>query len=284
MPKKDEVNTLFSKRSQYHDISIEEQDGVRCMRFGGRLQSAIDVETLSCTRAPAVAYQHLPLAFVPHAANALIIGLGGGNLPSQMLRDYPDLSIDVVEIDSQVIELARKYFALPDDERLRVIEAEGREYLRNTDLQYDIIILDALFESFTPFAFVTREFYELVTQRLTPDGVFVHNIVGYLEGPESESFWRVMRGLHDEFASTFLFSVRSSRNRDVGRRNFVVVASKYARIVESVLHSIETRAGGLVRVPGFDSFGEDLVDMNRDFSVISSFSDAERPIDGLLRS
>jgi spermidine synthase len=72
--------------------------------------------------------------------SALVIGLGAGELP--MLLTQSGLSVDVVEIDPVVKEMAEKYFAfeLPKDQ---VYITDGRYFLSQTENNYDFIMLDA---------------------------------------------------------------------------------------------------------------------------------------------
>jgi len=66
---------------------------------------------------------------------------------------------------------------LQETDNVRFIESDGRVYLnRNKDL-YDIIFLDAYRELGVPFHLLTREFYALVKERLTPGGAVASNII-----------------------------------------------------------------------------------------------------------
>jgi spermidine synthase len=60
--------------------------------------------------------------------------------------------MDVVEIDGKITEIAKKYFYLGnliqdfnlnDNERLRLINEDGRTYLNENNIQYDAILNDA---------------------------------------------------------------------------------------------------------------------------------------------
>jgi spermidine synthase len=67
--------------------------------------------------------------------NIVVLGLGGGTLPNCLLRNFPEVLITVVELREVVINIASKYFALPQDERLSVINDNALDYLQKHGLQ-----------------------------------------------------------------------------------------------------------------------------------------------------
>ncbi len=106
----------------------------------------------------------------------LMLGLGGGSIPTYLGRFMPDVAIDTVEIDRRVIEVAKQYFGLRATERVRYLDGDGRVFLNRNKGLYDLILLDAYRGGFVPFHLLTKEFYTLVKQRLTPGGAVASNI------------------------------------------------------------------------------------------------------------
>lgn len=129
-----------------------------------------------------------------------MIGLGGGTT-SRYLHSYlPDMPIDAVEIDPDVSALARKYFDLPEDEHHIVHEQDGRVFLIRAEHAYDIIMLDAYRGWFVPFHLTTREFYELVKQKLAPGGCAIQNV-----DPSTLLFDATMATMKSVFANVETF-------------------------------------------------------------------------------
>lgn len=275
---------VYSTHSDHHDITVEDRDGVRVMRFGGRLQCAADVESLGESRTPAQDYLHLPLALAPHATRTLMIGLGGGVLARSFLRAYPQMRIDVVELDPEVVDVARRYFGLQDEERLRIIVDDGRHYLAQSGPTYDVVILDALFEAYTPFVFATCEYMAMLKRRLAPGGVYAHNAIGYLVGEESRTFRRYLRTLRDAFVTLHVFGVSPVYNQESGRRNYVLLASDDAVEPDELRSRVLDRAGDAARIDRFASFADDLLPPVADLDGFPPLADAEMPADGLMRS
>ena len=114
--------------------------------------------------------------------------------PKYFLKIYPkDVTVDVVEIDPVVIDVAKKYFNVSSgsgdgdndyDSRLHIYNEDAREFLsKNQEKKYDIIILDAYSKNYVPFHLMTLEYYSLLYKHLsTPNGVVVSNQIGSLEG------------------------------------------------------------------------------------------------------
>jgi spermidine synthase len=108
----------------------------------------------------------------------LIIGLGGGTIPRTLRQLLPETRIDVVEIDPAVVRVAARYFGFTAGDKTRVIETDGRVYvkraLRGTQ-RYDLIMLDAFDHEYIPEHLLTQEFLQEVQSLLAPGGVLTAN-------------------------------------------------------------------------------------------------------------
>jgi len=102
--------------------------------------------------------------------------LGGGSISTYLGRFMPEAAITTVEIDPGVISAAKTYFGLLETERMRYRSGDGRVFLNRNREMYDLILLDAYRGGYVPFHLLTREFYALVKQRLTPGGAAAFNV------------------------------------------------------------------------------------------------------------
>jgi spermidine synthase len=105
-----------------------------------------------------------------------ILGNAAGTTARALGVYYPRADIDGVELDPAVSRVGRRYFGLDDNPRLTVHDADARPFLRRTDERYDLVIVDAYHQPYVPFYLATREFFELVRERLTPGGVLALNV------------------------------------------------------------------------------------------------------------
>jgi spermidine synthase len=173
---------VHSERSLYREVLVYENGDVRCMCFTrhcrvGR-QSCID------TRRPDRIVMNYPKMMLgalfvnPAPRSVLIIGLGGGTLPRALRQLLPETLIDVVEIDPAVVRVAVRYFGFVPSDKTRVIETDGRVYvkraLRGTQ-RYDLIMLDAFDHEYIPEHLLTQEFLQEVKSLLAPGGVLAAN-------------------------------------------------------------------------------------------------------------
>lgn len=78
--------------------------------------------------------------------HGLVLGLGAGAGVSMLLALFPNLSLTVIEIDSQVIRLSRQYFPMlsfyESKGRLRVIESDAETYLDSCHDAFAFTLLD----------------------------------------------------------------------------------------------------------------------------------------------
>ena len=126
-------------------VHVEDEDGVRRLYIGSDVvQSAMrladpDALELAYTRAMLV-----PLLFRPEPRRILLIGLGGGSLARFLLRALPACRLVAVEPDAEVVDAARRYFHLPTDPRLRVVEQDGADYVAGcASGSIDLLLVDA---------------------------------------------------------------------------------------------------------------------------------------------
>ena len=126
-----------------------------------------------------------------------IIGLGAGTIPHEFTSIYgPSVSIDGVEIDGDIVNLGRKYFAMTEP-NLHVTVQDGRYFMQTTTQKYDLVGIDAYQQPYVPFQLTTSEFFHEVQNHLTPTGVAVINA-----GRTSNDF-RLVNALSQTMRSVF---------------------------------------------------------------------------------
>ena len=143
----------------------------------------------------------------------LIIGFGTGTYATECRKYFPASRITGVEIDRKIIDLAYSKFGVdPDDENIKVVEFDGRAYLRNAG-KYDVIMVDAYRDITVPFQMSSVEFFSEVKDHMTSDGVMVLNLnmTSDSEGSLNE---RICDTVSAVFDNVYCFDV-SSGNREV---------------------------------------------------------------------
>ena len=110
-----------------------------------------------------------------------ILGNAAGTTARAYGHYFPATEIDGVEIDPELEEVGNRFFDMGSAENLSVHNEDARPWLRRAGGDYDVIMVDAYRQPYIPFYLATREFFELVRDRLAPGGVVVVN-AGHPEG------------------------------------------------------------------------------------------------------
>lgn len=135
-----------------------------------------------------------------------MVGLGGGSLAKFCHHHLPQTRITVLEIDPDVIAL-RRAFAVPDDPRLAIIEADAAVYLPDAPADVDVLLLDGYDPVGISPSFLHQDFYRAARACLRPGGMVVANLAG------PESAWAVHRTLLElEFEQVLMLATADADN------------------------------------------------------------------------
>jgi spermidine synthase len=261
--------------SAYQTIEVREHSGQRELIGNGERQSAIELET----GLPALRYARMVVGarlFVEQPERALVLGLGAGNVASYLHRELPDLLIDNVEIDPEIVEVAREHFALVTSERNRVHVSDARAFLRGHEGErWDLIYIDTYYGLSIPFHLATLEMYEQTRHHLAPEhGILMLN----LAAPASHPFVRaVLATISQVYPQTYVFPV-------AGASGVMVVATQSP--LRLAREELLARAAGLDAgsslEPTYQQIAGQLRAVEIDVSQTEILRDAFAPVDRLL--
>jgi spermidine synthase len=168
---------LHEDESLYQFVQVTERDGAR------RLYLDEGVAVHSIWRPGEVltggvwdTFLALPPLLGRPLERVAILGNAGGTTARAMGEYYPEAEIDGVELDPAVSDAGRRYLGLGDNPRLEVHTADARPFLRRSEGGYDLVVVDAYRPPYVPFYLATREFFELVRERLAPGGIVALNV------------------------------------------------------------------------------------------------------------
>ena len=175
------ANDLLEKReSLYNNIFIFGDADNVSMTFGQNkryyTESSMKLSDPGGLTVEYTRYMTVGVAYAQKVERIAEIGLGGGRTVSYLSASLPDTGILAIELDKDVVELAKKYFKFQETARLRTVVSDGRAFLLKDTEKWDVILIDAYRGPFVPFHLLTKEFYTLVKSRLNPGGVVVQNI------------------------------------------------------------------------------------------------------------
>lgn len=180
--------------------------------------------------------------FNPDGESTLLVGGGAYAYPTVFLHETDTATLDVVEIDPKVTELAEEYFFLDRNEpRLRILHEDGRTYLNRREKRYDAVLIDAYRSYYyVPPHLVTREAFQTMSDALNEDGVLLANLLCVMEGERSDLFRAVYHTLREVFPTVLVFPVMEPAGGEVSQ-NVMLVALKSEQPVS--LESTDPKLG-----------------------------------------
>ena len=201
-------------------LDAHAQDGriMRCLVTDpGRMQSAMypdapDELALSYTR-----FFALGPALVPDAGRVLMLGGGGYSIPRWLLSgqsglDATRLTVDVVELDPGLTEVARQHFGLRDDDaRLRIHHADARVFCNRNRERFDLVFVDVFGSHYSvPFHAGTQEAAAAMRAAVDDNGALLMNVIAAQEGEAGRLYQAVRGALESQFAEVHTFAVRDA--------------------------------------------------------------------------
>ena len=210
-------NNLYSKDGVYEKITI--YDGLfegRPTRFFQQDKSSSGAMFLDSDELvyDYTKYYELYKLVDSKPKHALVLGGGAYSVPKAILRNLPGATVDVVEIEPSLYDLAKKYFRLPNNSRLKNYIGDGRRFLHESNKRYDLIFSDVYYSFFSvPIHFTTREFFSLAKEKLSGEGVIVANFIGDLKTDESSLIFSVIRTFRSVFSNSYFFALDSPNSK-----------------------------------------------------------------------
>jgi len=229
---------LDERESAYNYIQVVDEDGRRSLILndGHAVHSVYDPDEL-LTGGPwdyfMVAPQMVEGAVEPEPHDVLLIGLAGGTVARQLTAAYGPIPIVGVEIDAEINEVAREYFALDELENIDVIVADGRYALATSDATFDLIGVDAYRQPYIPFQLASREFFQDVSAHLRPGGVAVVN------AGRTRTDFRLVEALGATMRDVFPYVVAIDVDRYT---NTILVGSQSPLSADALIQNVERQA------------------------------------------
>jgi len=180
-PIKKTAGEIYERESAYNYIQVLEVDGYRYLRLneGQGIHSEWNATSLNYggpwQEFLVGPFFNAPRTRVSQVENIAIIGLAAGTVARQATAVFGNIPIDGFEIDPAIIDVGRKYFDM-NMPKLNAIAEDGRVGLARSNKTYTLIAVDAYRPPYIPPHLTTREFFEMVREHLTSDGVLMVNV------------------------------------------------------------------------------------------------------------
>ena len=167
------VKSALRKRTPYQELLLlETEDWGKMLVLDGAIQTTERDEFIYHE----MIVHPAAFTFTRQIERVLVIGGGDGGTVREVLKHDPK-QVDMVEIDRDVVEFAKEY--LPSiscglkDERVNLVFEDGREFVRDKEGTYDLIIVDCSDPVGPSKVLYEESFYRDAAKALKLDGIFV---------------------------------------------------------------------------------------------------------------
>lgn len=271
---------VFERDSPFHHVTVVDRGRTRSLYFKhAEVQSTMSLDDPYEGAAEYTDYFHLPMLLAAEARRVLFVGLGGGSAPKRFVRDYPQVTVDAVELDPLVVEVARRYFGVEPGPRLRIATADGRAFVKRSRATWDVVGIDAYttnaYGSTLPAHLVTREFFEELSERMAPEGWLAMNVAAPPHSPIARAIGRTLLAVfprqlvfHGGTGNTLFLASKSERH--VKREELVALAS-------------EGLASGRIRMPALALRAGRMLTSSLPLGDAPLLTDDYAPVDRLMR-
>lgn len=176
-----EHRLVKTRQSRYGNIAVLEREGQYSFFQSGHLlfsTAGSEGGVSGLEEQPAAEFAHLAMVQQESPDRVLLVGGGLSGTLSRILK-HPVQSVDYVELDEVLIRTAAEYVPSStlralEDERVNVRHVDGRLWMKRTDREYDLVIVDVPDPVTAALnRYYTREFFREARKRLRSDGAFV---------------------------------------------------------------------------------------------------------------
>lgn len=174
-----EGELLYSINDDGRPVKVWQQGKRRWLEYGDELiQTEIDV-----TR-PDILPESFNRAMLSGALfngkvpkNVLLAGTGGGSTARYFANRFPDVTGDAVDLSSQILDIACRFFDCPNQGNWQLIEADIRDHVQHCQSRYDLIVLDIAIGQASPDWMTAPDFLSACRCLLTKSGHLAINLI-----------------------------------------------------------------------------------------------------------
>lgn len=208
-------DTQYSRVWIYDAVDPATGKPIKFMRINNESSSAMFLDNDELVF-PYHHYFRLAEHFTSNFKTTLILGGAAYSYPKFFLHKYPAATIDVVEIDPQLTQMAREHFRLVDNKMIHIIHEDGRTYLNRSQKKYDVIFGDTFKSLYTlPWHLTTVEAARRTYDMLNEGGCVLLNIISSINGDGSLFLQAELATYRQVFPYCYVFAVMDPDDRAV---------------------------------------------------------------------
>ncbi|MBA2650056.1 MAG: fused MFS/spermidine synthase [Legionella sp.] len=179
----------------------------------------------------------LALMAISSPKRCCILGLGGGGLIHMLSAYYPFSSLIAVEIEKEVIQVAKDYFMIDSLQNISIVNEDALEFVRKATKQYDHLLIDLYNATHYPANCSTDEFFIYCAKILNPDGYIAINLANSMDQ------WLIFQLVKQRFNSTVVIPIKKSANLVIIASNIDTLAFSEKVLKHPRFKKVEWRQG-----------------------------------------
>ena len=233
----------------YNDVLIYETtdelgDSIRIMQVNNHIGSAQYLHKEDLVY-PYLRQMRIDQQLVPNFSSTLTIGGAACSYPKELISRYDDVTVDVIEIDGKLTELAHSHFGLPKSDRLNMHSQDGRYFVQHTDKTYDVIYLDAFNDLRSiPFQLTTQEFFYDVEDVLNPNGAVIINAMSSLDLSKTAMVQALVNSAKTAFPYVKVLKVEPSKSPETLQSICIIAMKKPIELTSKQIEEQEVSLTG----------------------------------------
>jgi spermidine synthase len=134
-----------------------------------------------------------------------VLGGGAFTLPTALLQEFPELQLDVVELDGELVDIAKEYFDFQPTSKTGVHVDDARKFIDQTERKYDAVIVDVFSHATVPTSLQTIDAVRSLRKCLTKKGILAINLISSLDGRNATLLRRMHELTQAEFQDVQVF-------------------------------------------------------------------------------
>jgi predicted O-methyltransferase YrrM len=170
------------------------------------------------------AYFDILRSLIDQPRSALILGGGGCTLALTLLQRYPNIVIDVVELDALMIRMAQEYFLKNSNiSRLRIFHDDAFAFVQSHHHKYDLLFVDISMHGEVSARITSPRFLKVLPHLLNPGGLLVINLGKFNSPLVTKSIRRLRKTLHSMEIYLWRTSFLATNRRTARLKNTITI-------------------------------------------------------------
>lgn len=168
---------ISSTSDEHGPIYVYQARSSRILSFDGKVQqSCMKLDDINGLAHGYTQAMMSGLLFIPEVKTATIMGLGAGSMVKNLLSSFSELEVHAIEYREEVVNTAKEYFYLPDNERLTIHIDDALSHIKYNSIKSDIIFSDLYVTDGMEPKQVQSSYLRDCKNALNEQGVLVLNI------------------------------------------------------------------------------------------------------------